>query len=89
MHSDVHSGIRRAVAAGEFSKASVLWDAYAEQLAKAVRGGAGTAAELTQMRELIDWTRGVVTCARAQAQRRINNRLTGLHVATAYARQVR
>jgi hypothetical protein len=89
MHSDAHFGIRRAVAAGEFGKASALWETYAEQLAKAVRGGTGSAAELAQMRDLIDWTRGVVTCAHAQAQRRINTRLTGLHVATVYGRSPR
>jgi hypothetical protein len=89
MHSDAHSGIRSAVAAGEFGKASALWETYAAQLTETIRGGSCSTAQLAQMRALIDWTRGIVTCARAQAQRRINTRLTGLHVATVYARQVR
>jgi hypothetical protein len=89
MHSAAHSGIRRAVAAGEFGKASALWETYAAQVTDAIRSRSCSAAQLAQMRELIDCTRRVVTCARAQAQRRINTRLTGLHVATVYGRQVR
>jgi hypothetical protein len=89
MDSDAHSGIRRAVTAGEFGKASALWETYAAQAADAIRSKAFSATDMAQMRELIDWARRAVTCARAQAQRRINTRLTGLHVATVYGRQVR
>jgi hypothetical protein len=88
MHSETQNGIRHAVAAGEFGKASALWETYAAQFTEVIRVRSCSTAQLAQMRELIDWTRGIVTCARAQAQRRINTRLTGLHVATVYARQV-
>jgi hypothetical protein len=89
MDSETQNGIRSAVSAGDFGKASALWETYAAQLTGAIRGGSCSTAQLAQMRELIDWTRGVVACTRAQAQRRINTRLTGLHVATVYGRQVR
>jgi hypothetical protein len=89
MDSETQTGIRRAVSAGEFGKASALWETYAAQLTETIRSRSCSAAQLAQMRELIDWTRGIVTCTRAQAQRRINTRLTGLHGATVYGRQVR
>lgn len=89
MDSDAQAGIRRAVSAGEFDKASALWETYAAQLTETIRIRSCSTAQLAQMRELIDWTRRIITCSRAQAQRRINTRLTGLHVATVYARQVR
>jgi hypothetical protein len=89
MDSETQTGIRRAVAAAEFGKASALWEIYAAQLTEKIRSRTCSAAQLAQMRELIDWTRGIVTCAHAHAQRRINTRLTGLHVATVYAREVR
>jgi hypothetical protein len=89
MDSETKAGIRRAVCAGEFDKASALWETYAAQLTETIRDGSCSTTQLAQMRELIDWTRRIVTCTRAQAQRRINTRLTGLHVATVYARQVR
>jgi hypothetical protein len=88
MHSDARSAIRRAVAAGEFDKASELWEAYAEQLAEAIRGGTGSALELLQMRDLIDWTRRVVACAHAHSQLRINTRRMELHVAATYGRRL-
>jgi len=86
MDRDAHSGIRRAVAAGEFGKASALWETYAAQVADAIRGGYCSAAELAQMGELVVWTRRVVICAQAHAQRRISTRITKLHAATAYGR---
>jgi|HubBroStandDraft_3_1064219.scaffolds.fasta_scaffold560448_2 hypothetical protein len=89
MDIEVHAQIRRAVSAGEFGKASALWEAYAEQVAGEIRGGTCPEARLAQMRELVEWTRGVVICARAHAQLRLNTGLMKLHAASIYRRPLR
>jgi hypothetical protein len=89
MNNEIQAQIRRAVSAGEFGKASALWENYAAQTAAEIRAGTGSAATLAQMRELIEWTRGVVICARAHAQRRIHLQLTKLHAAAVYGRPIR
>ena len=38
------------------------------------------------MRELMEWTRTVVICFRAQALRSLRTRLTEVHAASAYGR---
>lgn len=88
MESEIHTRIRRAVSAGEFSQASTLWDSYTAQVAAEIRGRTFSAARLAQMSQLIEWTRGVVTCARAQAQRRMNSRRMELYAAAVYRRQL-
>jgi hypothetical protein len=89
VNSEIHALIRRAVSAGEFGKASALWETYAEQVAGEIRGGICPETRLAQMRELMEWTRGVVTCARAHAQLRLNTRRMKLHAATIYGRPLR
>jgi hypothetical protein len=89
MDSEIQALIQCAVSAGEFGKASALWETYAEQTAGKIRGGTCPEAPLAQMRELIDWTCGAVTCARAHAQLRLNARRTKLHAASIYGRQPR
>lgn len=89
MNNEIHARIRCAISAGEFGKASALWETYAEQVAGEIRGGNCGEAGLAQMRELIEWTRGVVTCARAHAQLRLNNRRKKLHAASIYGRPLR
>jgi hypothetical protein len=86
VNSEIHAQLRSAASAGEFGKASALWEAYAEQVAGEIRAGTCGETRLAQMRELIEWTRGVVTCARAHAQLRINTRRTKLHAAAIYGR---
>jgi hypothetical protein len=86
MVSGIESRIRSAVSAGEFGQASALWEIHAQQVADAAGGGSCSAAELAQMRELIEWTRSVVSCARAHAQLRLNARRTKLHAASIYGR---
>lgn len=89
MNGENDGRIRDAVSAGEFDKASALWETYVAQVADQIRGGACSEARLAELRDLIDWTRGVVTCARAHAQRRMNTKRMELHAATVYARQLR
>jgi hypothetical protein len=78
---------RGAVSSGGFQRASQLWNAYtAERLVEARRGCGDN---LPEMRELMEWTRVVVVCARAQALRNLRTRLTEMHAAGAYGRTTR
>jgi hypothetical protein len=86
MDSEIQAGIRRAVSSGEFGKASMIWEAYALQMADAFRGGTCSAEELAQMREIIEWTRSVITCVRAHAQLHLNTQRTRLHATSIYRR---
>jgi hypothetical protein len=76
--------IREAVSSGEYERASQLWSLYAEERFAEVHRGCGD--KLPEMRELMEWTRVVVLCARAQALRTIRTRLTEVHAADAYVR---
>jgi hypothetical protein len=78
---------RAAVSAGEFRRAEALWSDYtAECLAQ---GPAGRRESLLEMRELMEWTRIVVLCSRAQALRKLTTKATEAHAAGAYARAAR
>jgi hypothetical protein len=89
MNSEIDGRIRDAVAAGETGKAAALWETYVAQVADEIRCGSCSDARLAEMRELIEWTRGVVTCARAHAQLGMNIRRTVLHAAAVYAQMPR
>lgn len=78
---------RDAVSSGEFQRASELWNAYAAERLTEARRGCGD--KLPEMHELIEWTRTVVLCARAQTLRSLRTRLTEAHAATAYGRSAR
>jgi hypothetical protein len=78
---------RDAVSSGEFQRASQLWNAYAAERLTEARRGCGD--RLPEMRELMEWTRTVVICARAQALRSLRTRLTEVHAASAYGRSAR
>jgi hypothetical protein len=67
--------IREAVASGEFKRAQDLWDAYIMQLEVELRHGSLSATKLAQVRDLMDWSRGVALCARLHAQDRLNSLL--------------
>jgi hypothetical protein len=75
---------QEAVSSGEFQRASQLWDTYAVERLVEARRGCGE--RLTEMRDLIEWTRLVATCDRAQSLRRLRLRLTEVHAAGAYER---
>ena len=89
MDSEIYFRLQDSISSGEFPKATALWEIHAAQVADEIRGGICSQARLTQMRELIDWTRGIVTCTRAHAQRRVNVRRTELHAAAVYGRPLR
>lgn len=75
------SRIREAVASGEFKRAQDLWTAYTLQLEEELRQGSFSETELAQLRDLMEWSRGVALCARLHAQDRLNSLL----VAAEYA----
>ena len=75
---------REAVSSGEFQRASQIWNAYAAERLMEARCGCGD--RLPEMRELLEWTRTVIICARAQALRSLRTRLTEVHAASAYGR---
>jgi hypothetical protein len=78
---------RGAVSSGEFLRASQLWNDYAAERLVEARRGCGD--KLPEMRELMEWTRTVVVCTRAQALRNLTTRLTEVHAAGAYGRAPR
>jgi len=89
MDSEIQARLRCAVSAGELGKASAVWETYGQQMADAIRGGTCSAAELAQMREIIEWTRSAITCARGHAQLRLNTQRTKLHAASIYGQRLR
>jgi hypothetical protein len=75
-----HHAIRRAFAAGEFTKGERLWNEYSRQLQEAIVAGSATGKELSETGELIAWCRLAVKVFRAHA----NCRLTSVYVTGAY-----
>jgi hypothetical protein len=76
--------IRKAVVAGEFERALLLWNGYAGRLRKELRGDSRSAARLAEARDLVEWSRRTVRCAHAHAQDRMN----GLRIARDYSEPV-
>jgi hypothetical protein len=79
--------IRQAVSSGEFGRAQLLWRECSAALAEELTNGHLTKARLAEVREmlaeareLMEWSRLVVLCARAHLQDRLNT----LHVAREY-----
>ena len=72
--------IRNAIASGEIQKASALWSDYAAVLQQELRNGSFTARRLEEIRDLVEWSRVNVICARAHAQSGLNR----MHAALQY-----
>jgi hypothetical protein len=79
--------IRQAVSSGEFGRAQLLWRECSAALAEELTNDHLTKARLAEVREmlaeareLMEWSRLVVLCARAHLQDRLNT----LHVAREY-----
>ena len=64
--------IRRAVASGEFGKALSLWEDHVRQLRQELRSGTFTREKLAETRDLVEWCRITVLCARSHAQSQLN-----------------
>ena len=80
MEPDRATEVRNAVASGDFERAHGLWDEYVTYLQDELRRGSLTRAQLEEARELFEWARLTVLCARAHIQHRLNT----LRVAEAY-----
>lgn len=79
--------IRQAVNSGEFGRAQLLWRECSAALAEELTRGHISNARLeevgemlAEVRELTEWSRMVVLCARAHLQDQLN----GMHVAREY-----
>ena len=68
------------MASGEFTTAQRLWHTYAEQVRAAILEGSATTNLMTEMRELVDWSRLVVQAFRAHTGDQVNR----AHVARVY-----
>jgi len=79
--------IRAAVIEARYSEAASLWNDYAAEVSAEL--SAGSRVRLPEMRELIEWTRVTVTCARAQLLRTYSARLMEIRAADAYGRSSR
>ena len=66
--------IRHAVACGEFSRASLLWEEYAGGLERKLKmGGCSFEEEFREAGELVAWSRQVVLCARTRAMEQLDS----------------
>jgi hypothetical protein len=72
--------IRQAVNNGEFSRAQLLWQECVAALAGELNNRSLSEARLKEVRELVEWSRTVVLCARTRLMRQLNS----LHVAGEY-----
>ena len=77
------AAIRRAVASGDFLRATGLWNEYASLLQGEISRGVCTRARMEEARELVEWSRRTVALARAHAQ----SRLDALRVAEQYLKE--
>jgi hypothetical protein len=84
MGKQVVARFREAVSSGEFTRASELWNSYAAERLEEARRGCGD--RLPEMQELMEWTREVVACSRAQSLRTVRTRLMEAYAAGAYER---
>ena len=80
MNSTRIGAIRRAVACGDFPRATKLWNEYASQLHGEICRGVCTPAHMEEACELVEWSRRTVALARTHAQ----SRLDALRVAEQY-----
>lgn len=80
MNSTRIEAIRRAVASGDFLRATSLWNEYANLLHREICRGACTQARMEEAHELLEWSRRTVALARTHAQ----SRLDALRVANQY-----
>lgn len=72
MDGEATAAIRSAFGSGEFDKARRLWADHASKLQDAIVQGSASQSDLAEMRDLIEWARGVVTCFRAQAVKKLS-----------------
>lgn len=84
MDPNLNSAIRRAVAAGDFSRGQRLWEEYAIQCREEMRHSSDPKGTLEQARQLMVWCRQMALAARAQAQAQLDRLARRSRVAAAY-----
>ena len=80
MESTRVSRIRKAIASGEYRAALEEWRLYARELEAYAADPAAAKHRLEEAGALVEWSRSVVLCAKAQARDLLN----GLQVARSY-----
>jgi hypothetical protein len=60
--------IRQAIGAGEFQRATLLWNEYVTGILEEISRGTCTEAHLAEAADLLEWSRGVVLCECAHVQ---------------------
>ena len=72
--------IRQAIASEEYERAMQLWTKLTVQVSKEIGDGTCTAATMSEVRDLVEWSRNVVACDLAHFQ----SQLTALWVESKY-----
>lgn len=85
MEPNVTDRIREAIGSRDFDTASRLWNDYSAQFRDELTGGIVSPERMAETRELFEWSRNALLCARAQDLDRLN----AIHVAGVYARENR
>jgi hypothetical protein len=80
METEATQKIREAIAAQDYSTALHLWNGYVNQVRRDVSDGGFPAERMAEVRELFEWGRCALLCARSQ----FLDRLNAIHVAAAY-----
>jgi hypothetical protein len=80
MQTDPTKQIREAIAAQDYATALRLWNSYVNQARRALNDGSFPAERMTEVRDLFEWGRNALLCARSQTLDQLN----AIHVATAY-----
>ncbi len=75
--------IRQAIASEEYERAAQLWTSLTVQVSKEIGDGTCTAATLSEIRDLVDWSRNIVACDLAHFQ----SQLTALWVESKYVQE--
>ena len=75
--------IRYSIERGDFLRAAVLWEEWSRELPARIASGEADQAEWTRAKELYQWSRDVVLCARSGFLDHLNT----LHAVEAYRSQ--
>jgi hypothetical protein len=80
MEGELSQEIREAIAAQDYALAARLWNAYVSQVRQQLNDGSFPAVRMEELRDLFEWGRNALLCARSQNLDRLN----AIHVAAAY-----
>ena len=89
MSMDFEDRIRRAVSSREFDAAFGLWQEFVAAMGEKQRRRELTLSDIGAARDLCAWTLVAAQCARAHAQRRLNEFKSASDAAHAYSQMAR